>query len=350
MESHSLLMKDQNIRIGIIGTGGTTSIAEKHLAALLKDNRATVSAVYNRHLDSASLWIRNHGLKAKACESYDELLSLVDGVIICTPNSSHCPFVKKAIESNKHFLVEKPLGVNLEECEEVFSLCKTFDGIKMIGFTYRFYSLVNEAKRICRERIGKIYTLNAYFGGRRLSDPNIGVEWRMKRDLSGSGALGDFGSHLLDLALFVTGEHYNSIYAVTETMINERKGEIVDNDDSSSFICGGKNNFGSFTVSRIGMDDLRLVVTGEGGMIDLSMRGNGSLTYWEKSKNGPYSGKIEVIEGNTDNPYEKEIKTFLDGIEGKEVSYPNMDDALYVSKLLFAAEESSREKKEVSIS
>ena len=343
-------MKSQKIRIGIVGTGGTTSIAEKHLDALLKDERVLVSGVYNRHYDSAFSWIEKHNLDAKTCHDYNELLSLVDGVIICTPNSSHCALVKEAIKNGKHFLVEKPLGVTKKECEEVSCLSQTFSGINMIGFTYRFYSLINEAKKICKERIGKIYTINSYFGGKRLADPNIGVEWRMRRALSGSGALGDFGSHLLDLAIYITGVEYDTVYAVSENMISERKGERVDNDDASSFICRGDGSIGTFTVSRTGMDDLRLVITGEGGMMDLSMRGNGELIYWEKDIIGPYTGRVKRVEGQTDNPYINEIKTFIDGIEGKDISYPDMYDALYVSKVLFAAEESAQKKKEVLIS
>ena len=343
-------MKNHRIQIGIVGTGGTTSIAEKHLEALIKDKRASVGAVYNRHYESASCWIEKHKLSAKPCKSYSELLSLSDAVIICTPNSSHCLLVKDAINNGKHFLVEKPLGVTKEECEEVALLSRSFDKMKMIGFTLRFSSLVNKAKKICRERIGKIYTLNTYYGGKRLSDPEIGLEWRMERDLSGSGALGDFGSHLLDLAYYIAGEKYDSVYAVVETMIPERKGKAVENDDASSFICRGNGSIGTFTVSRVGMDDLRMVIAGEGGMLDLLLRGMGKLIYWEKIINGPYTGNMEEIEGEIDNPYESEIKTFLDGIEGKEVSYPDIDDALYVSRVLFASEESSKEKKEVSIS
>ena len=50
-----------------------------------------------------------------------------------------------------------------------------------------------------------------------------------------------------------------------------------------------------------------------------------------------------------ENPYLYEMKTFLSGLEGHDVLYPGMDDALYVSRSLFSAEESIEEKKEVLI-
>lgn len=131
------------------------------------------------------------------------MLSSVDGVIICTPNSSHCSLALDAMKRGKHFLLEKPLGVSEKECLELALLSRDYATTKMVGVTNRFSPLVKRAKEYM-ERMGRVYSIVASTGRNRLSDPNIPLEWRMKRDLSGSGALCDFGSHLLDLSHYLS--------------------------------------------------------------------------------------------------------------------------------------------------
>ena len=336
------------IRIGIVGTGNTVSIAERHLKGILEDGRGAVSCVYNRNMDTAEAWVRRHGLDAVAAHSYEELLDKVDAVIICTPNSSHASLAIKAMEREKHVLLEKPLGVTLKECREIQEAADRYPGIKMVGFTNRFSPVVKKAKEYFTE-MGEIFSLTAYTGGKRLADPKIGVEWRMKRELSGSGALCDFGSHLLDLSLFLTGRKYEAVTAMMDTVIKERKGERVENDDMASIICSAPGTLGTFTVSRVGMDSLRLIASGEGGMVEFSLRDKGYVTFWEKNRTGGYTQRQETWYGNGDDPFIGEIGTFIDGIQNKDVGYPTIEDALYVSKVLAAAEKAAEEKREVLV-
>ena len=60
-------------------------------------------------------------------------------------------------------------------------------------------------RALLRQRMGRVYLAQASQGGTRLADPAVPLEWRMRRSASGSGALGDFGSHLLDLLQYAAG-------------------------------------------------------------------------------------------------------------------------------------------------
>jgi len=334
------------IKIGIVGTGNTVGIAHYHAHGLIMDGRAEISAVFDTRLDGASQWVHEHNLNSRICTSYEELLENVDAVNICVPNMFHCEYAIKAIESNKHFLVEKPMAVNLEDSQRIHQTAYGFGKVNMVGFVYRYANAVKLTKKVVEERIGKVFTLTSWFGGKRLSDPTVGLEWRMVRKRSGSGALGDFGSHLIDLADYVAGQRYDTIACQTGRFIPKRATSYgyaeIENDDAAVFIAKGPHGLGSFSVSRVGFDDLMLLITGEGGMVQVSLRDGGEVTYWEKRPEGGYTGKVERLEFAPQIPFEgwfeAEMTNYLDAIEGSAVDYPKVEQGFYVEKLLDCAE------------
>lgn len=108
----------------------------------------------------------------------------------------------------------------------------------------------------------------------------------MRRASSGAGALCDFGSHLIDLTDYVAGQRYREVSCMADTFIPMRRLDQqmapVENDDAAAFLARGDHSIGNFCVSRTGMDDAMLLVTGVGGMVQLSLRGSEQVTYLEK--------------------------------------------------------------------
>jgi len=337
------------IKVGIIGTGNSVAIAHYHVQGLLNDGRAEIAAVLNSRRETAEKWVSERGLNAKVCGSVEEFMASVDAVSICAPNKFHCGYAHEAVKAGKHFLVEKPMAVTIGEARALAEACRGYAPCNMTGFVYRFSGAVQKARKIVREQLGEIYTLTAWFGGKRLSNPALPLEWRMVRESSGSGALGDFGSHLVDLADFVAGQRYSEVSAFTETVIPQRmhKGVMtgVENDDAAAFVAKGSRGIGSYTVSRAGMDDVMLLITGEGGMLQLSLRAPSGITYWEKLPDGGYTGKIETYSFPEEKPFDSwfdgEMSAFLDWIEGKEHCAADVAQGLYVEEVLHAAELSS---------
>lgn len=334
------------IRIGMVGTGNIVGIAHYHTLGLLKDGRAVIPAVFDTRMDGAAQWVREHNLGARVCSSYEELLDCVDAVNICVPNMFHCEYAIKAMKAEKHFIVEKPMAVTLEDSKRIHLTAMDFSKVNMVGFVYRYANAVRVAKKLVEDAIGKVYTFTAWFGGKRLSDPSIGLEWRMIRKQSGSGALGDFGSHLIDLADYVAGQRYDTVACQTGIFIPQRKTALgfaeIENDDAAVFIANGPHGLGNFTVSRVGCDDLMLLVTGEGGMVQVSLRGAGNVTFWEKKPDGGYTGKVENHPFAEQKPFEgwfeAEMAGYLDAIEGKTTKYPCVAQGYYVEKVLDCAE------------
>ena len=122
------------------------------------------------------------------------------------PNSLHAEPTIAAAESGKHVLCEKPLGRDADESYEIWQRVAATGVKHLCGFNYRFVPAV----RLAREMIeaGELGEIR-HFRGRYLQDwgddPSLDT-WRFQPDEAGSGALGDLGTHVVDLARFLAGE------------------------------------------------------------------------------------------------------------------------------------------------
>lgn len=330
------------MKFGIAGTGKTVSIADCHTAGILADPRAEISAVFNRNRETSEAWMKRHGLEVKACENYESLLESCDAVIICTPNINHFDYAQRAVLAGKHVLCEKPLALNGAQAKALAALAEGRDVVCRVGFVYRFSAGVMALKKLVEEKIGKVYLINARMGGTRLADPRLGMEWRMYTELSGSGALGDFGSHLLDISAYACGVHFDRAVGMKSTVIKQRNTPAgpapVENDDVASIVCMSGDTVGSFTMSRAGMDMTSFLVVGEGGSARLEIGKATELFYMPKEPEGAYTGNTEILEVRQENIFRegfgRQIRDFIDAVERKESEGADFSDGAYVENIL----------------
>ena len=93
----------------------------------------------------------------------------------------------------------------------------------MVGFTYRRVPATAFARELVREGGSeKIRHVRAEYLQDWLVDPETPLTWRMQKDRAGSGALGDIGAHIVDLAQFITGQRLTGCRAAIETFVKER--------------------------------------------------------------------------------------------------------------------------------
>ena len=193
----------------------------------------------------------------------------IDIVDICTPNNAHCEIAVAAAEAGKHILCEKPISRTLEEAEKMRDAVKKAGVINMLAFNYRRTPAVQLAKKFIDEgAIGKILDFRGTYLQDWSADPNSPLSWRFQKNICGSGALGDIGTHVVDMARFLIGD-FDEVNARVATYINERplqigtadslgnvkggggpKGE-VDVDDQCCFMINFKNGaFGTIEATR----------------------------------------------------------------------------------------------------
>ena len=341
-------------KIGMVGVGATVGIAYNHAQGLIKDPRADIAAVYDLDKERAAAFAARYSPAARVCESPEELFSLVDAVDICTPNFTHADYVVRTAQAHRGVFVEKPLAVNLEECRRAAEAVEKAGVFNMVGFVYRFAPHAAALRELIRTRFTKIYSISGSYGARRLADPTVPFEWRMDATLSGGGALDDFGSHLLDLLFFSCGVKIKKAACLSTTSIPRRAPgpggkELVENDDSSALTAvGERGELVSLLMTRLGMDDIALRVSGDGGLVVLSY-GDDFITYYPKETGGAYQGEPQRIAlpgiPHFQGWFDREMAAFVDGVLGKETEVCSVRDALAIQQALDAAARSAREEK-----
>jgi len=149
----------------------------------------------------------------------DERIGLFDNG---GPNSLHAEPTIAAAEAGKHVLCEKPLGRTADESYEVWRRVAATSVKHLCGFNYRFVPAVRLARELIDE--GALGELR-HFRGRYLQDwgddPTLDT-WRFDPDQAGSGALGDLGTHVIDLARYLVGE-FSSVAGIVKTFVSGRR-------------------------------------------------------------------------------------------------------------------------------
>ena len=93
----------------------------------------------------------------------------------------------------------------------------------MVGFNYRRVPAIALARQLVAEgRLGEVRHVRAQYLQDWIVDPEFPLVWRLQKEKAGSGALGDIGAHIVDLAQFVTGHRLAGVSALTETFVKER--------------------------------------------------------------------------------------------------------------------------------
>ena len=166
-----------------------------------------------------------------AYESLDEMLAdeRVDVVHVTTPNHLHHPHVKAALAAGKHVVCEKPLALTSEQSGELLELATEAGVVHCTNFNLRFYPHVQQARALVRSGdLGDVWNVHGGYLQDWLLLPTD-WNWRLEADKGGAlRAVGDIGSHWLDLVQFVTGAHVEEVLADLGTAIPVRRRPLAD--------------------------------------------------------------------------------------------------------------------------
>ena len=138
------------------------------------------------------------------------------------PNAVHAEPCIEAARNGKHVLCEKPLGLSAEESHRMWQEAERAGVVHMCGFNYRFVPAV----RLVRELLdaGELGEV-VHFRARYLQSWGWDADesaWRFDPTQAGTGALGDLGTHIVDLARYLVGE-ISTVSASVRTLVPGRK-------------------------------------------------------------------------------------------------------------------------------
>lgn len=342
------------VKIGIVGLGERIGIASNHVKGYLLQPNAVITALYDILPEQAEKYKEKFSLEdAKICSSYEELLSLCDAVSICTPNVSHVPLAVEALKAGKHVLCEKPFSVDAESCKDAIVMEKLSRKVCMIGLCYRGIPAYRYIKKLLESGyVGEVYYVRQTMSGGRIANPAVKCEWRMQEDLSGPGAVADFGSHMLDMADWVL---HSSCGPITEVQcmlgqffkerVSELDGEMqrVTNDDVAVFNTRMESGaLVSCTASRIG-GGFSFEVYGSDGYVgfmgnpfEIVMNKRGEQRKTVAVPDEIYKDNPRVPEVPFEINFYFETREFLDSIENGAKVTTGFARGLYIQKLIDA--------------
>lgn len=148
----------------------------------------------------------------------------IDVVHLATPNHLHHPHTKAALLAGKHVICEKPLAMTAAESSELLELARQKGLVHAVNFNIRMYPLVQQARSFVQAgELGDLFILQGSYLQDWLLLPTD-WNWRLEPELGGTlRAVGDIGSHWLDLLTFITGLRVEEVYADFHTFHPIRK-------------------------------------------------------------------------------------------------------------------------------
>ena len=239
----------------------------------------------------------------------------IDIVDICTPNDSHAEIAIAAARVGKAILCEKPLARNLTEARQMLKAVERARVVNMVCHNYRRVPAIMLAKQmITGGEIGKrIYHFHARYAQDWIADENFSMVWRLQSKVAGSGALGDIGAHIIDLARFLVGE-IAGLSTVTETFIKERlttsrKRARVDVDDAVSVIGKFRNgailNLEATRFARGRKNQLTFEINGSRGSLAFDLEKMNRLQFYDSTDPEQARGFRDIIVTEPSHPYIK---------------------------------------------
>ena len=209
------------IGAAVIGSGFIGTVHVEALRRLGVDVRGLLGSSPERGAERA----RHVGVPT-AYPSLEALLAdaSVDVVHVTSPNHAHFAQVERILAAGRHVVCEKPLAVTSEESAELAGLAAASGRIAAVNFNIRFYPLNQHAHRMVREgALGEPRLVTGrYFQDWLLLDTDW--NWRLEPEQGGNlRAVGDIGSHWIDLMSFITGARVTAVMADLSTFVKVRR-------------------------------------------------------------------------------------------------------------------------------
>ena len=341
------------INIGIIGCGKIAQV--RHIPEYEANQNAQIAGYYDINTDRAQEIAAKHG--GKVYSSYKELLAdpIIDAVSVMTSNATHSEVAVAALEAGKHVLCEKPMAMNLEECEAMVAAARRTGSKLMIGHNQRLTKAHMKAKElVSKGEIGDVITFRTQFGhaGPDTWSVDGGNSWFFDKNKAVFGAMADLGIHKTDLIQYLLGQKIVEVSALIQTLDKkDQRGNLISVDDNA--ICLYKmsgGSVGTMTASwtTYGREDNSTVLYGTKGIMSIysdpeyaiviDMCGGDRICY---DLDAIQTCAVQTASGVID----LFIKCIIEDIE-PEISG---EEALSAMRAIFAADESSRTGKTIEV-
>ncbi len=375
-------MTDQPLSVGLVGQafmGRAHANAYRQARAFFGGPRVPqLKVVCGRDAAALTVFAQRFGFQETTTDWHAVAQNPdVDLVDICTSNDLHRSVAIEAAQAGKAVFCEKPLARDLSEAREMVHAVEAAGVPHMVCFNYRFLPAVRLAKRLIAEgAVGQLRHFRALYLQDWLSDPRLPLAWRMRKDEAGSGALGDTGVHIVDLARYLVGE-VRQVTGYLSTFVRQRplphgsgSGDVTV-DDATAFLAeleGGVSGVFESTRMATGRKNfMHVEVNGERGSIQWNAEELNSLWLYRQDDPAHARGfrRIVVTEaehgwpahwwppGHTlgyEHSFVHAVVELLTAINQGRPAQPSFHDGLRAQAVLEAVQASFRGKRWVEVS
>lgn len=346
----------ETVRVGLIGSG---FISEVHAEALGRVAGVEIVAVASPTPGNAERFAAKRGIP----HHYSDDRALLDRkeidlVVLGVPNDLHCPITVRAAEAGKHVVVDKPMALNLDECDRMIAACERA-GV-MLGYAEElcFAPKYVRLKRMVDEgALGRVHLV-------KQSEKHDGPHspWFYDTKRSGGGVTMDMGCHAIEFFRWLLGcdgrkAKIQGVYAQMGTYLH---GEKTDADDESLLILdfeGGAVGLAEESWTKPGgMDDRAEVFGSEGQAYADLLYGNALRTYSRRGldyaveKAGETRGwTFPMFEENWNYGFPQEMRHFVDCVRNGRTPTENGHDGRAVLEAIFALYASASEGRRIAL-
>jgi predicted dehydrogenase len=301
----------------------------------------------------------------------------VDLIDISAPGDLHAPIAIAALEAGKHVLCEKPLANTLAEATAMNAAAGAAypaGARAMVGFNYRRVPALALARQLVADgRLGSLRHLRAVYLQDWLADPAAPMTWRMQAEHAGSGALGDLGAHIVDLARYLTGDEITGVSALSATFVGSRpwpanqqtggsgRGAVTVDDAvvfTAKLASGALASFEATRYATGRKNGLRIELNGSAGSLAFDLERLNELEFFSVADDGDVSGFRRILVTEASHPYlaawwppghtlgwehtfTHQARDLLTAIAHGEQPSPSFADGLAVQRVLDAVQRSA---------
>ncbi len=298
----------------------------------------------------------------------------IDLVDISTPGDWHEPMVLEAAKAKKHIVCEKPLGNTLEEALRMAAAVSNAGVRHFLMHNYRRVPAVTLAKKLIDEgRLGRIFHFRARYLQDWAMSPELQMLWRFDKNLAGSGALGDLGSHIIDLAHYLCDD-ITEVSAAMATYIKERpavpgseeKKPVTVDDAVVMGVRFANGALGTLEATRFALgrkNHNTFEINGSKGSLSFDLENLNNLDFLSAGDNDDVEGFRRIIacskgkhpyadhwwaDGHIlgyEHSFTHSVNDFLTALASGGEIHPDFEDGLKNQKVLHAVEKASRSRR-----
>jgi predicted dehydrogenase len=335
---------NDTMRFAIIGVGNRGSYHLKQLLKVAGTKVVAVCDILPERAAAAATVVEKAGGSAAVYTDYRKMLEErkdIDAVIVATPDWTHRDVDIAVLEMGKNLYAEKPLALNIADCQMIRSTAKKAKGIMQVGFQLR-----HDVNRLAAEKfihsggIGKVLMCH---GIRHGGDLPRGIPWYFDKNKDGDIVV-DQGIHILDLFKWAIGT--NPLRALasggTNLFVNIPPGRtVMDNYSLILEYPGGERvNFSHHYFDPPGFSGDQERVFGAEGAVDLV-----AATWQPREKRGLV--KLDVPDAGEDSTYSA-LKAFAGYARDHKEPINNIDSAFETTAMVIMATKAIYEKRIVT--